>query len=167
MTAIFFCRPLLWASCRPGSRSLGPRIPRKPTGETAGTLSGRPGRPRGITGFPGTISPSDSTRPVTEPFRSPRLMAATHHLCGSLTLPPRPSAHADPTTPAREDGLFGRLLPHPPTAFPLWQEGRLQRETTEACSGFTFFRPALLHLGCAEDFPRGFSRTIARARLLQ
>jgi hypothetical protein len=47
------------------------------------------------------------------------------------------SAHADPTTPAGEDGFFGRLLPHPPTAFPLWQEGRLQRETIEACSGFT------------------------------
>ncbi len=49
------------------------------------------------------------------------------------------SAHADPTTPAGEDGFFGRLLPHPPTAFPLWQEGRLQRETIEACSGFTCF----------------------------
>src|SRR5215207_9302861 len=49
------------------------------------------------------------------------------------------SAHADPTTPAGEDELSGRLLPRPPTAFPLWQEGRLQRETIEACSGFTCF----------------------------
>jgi hypothetical protein len=49
------------------------------------------------------------------------------------------SAHADPTTPAGEDGFSGRLLPRPPTAFPLWQEGRLQRETIEACSGFTCF----------------------------
>jgi hypothetical protein len=49
------------------------------------------------------------------------------------------SAHADPTTPAGEDGFFGRLLPRPPTAFPLWQEGRLQRETIEACSGFMCF----------------------------
>jgi hypothetical protein len=49
------------------------------------------------------------------------------------------SAHADPTTPAGEDRFFGRLLPHPPTAFPFWQESRLQRETIEACSGFTCF----------------------------
>ncbi len=49
------------------------------------------------------------------------------------------SAHADPTTPAEKNGFFGRLLPRPPTAFPLWQEGRLQRETIEACSGFTCF----------------------------
>src|SRR5215213_7729668 len=33
--------------------------------------------------------------------------------------------------------------------------------------GSRAFRPAHLHLGCAEDFPRGFSRTITRARLLQ
>ena len=66
-------------------------------------------------------------------------MAATHHRHGSRTLPRRPSAHADSTTPAGEDGLFGRLLPHPPTAFPLWQEGRLQQETFEACSEFMFF----------------------------
>ncbi len=46
------------------------------------------------------------------------------------------SAHADPTTPAGEDGFFGRLLPRPPTAFPFRQEGRLQRETIEAYSGF-------------------------------
>ena len=49
------------------------------------------------------------------------------------------SAHADPTTPAGKDGFFGRLLPRPPAAFPLWQEGRLQRETIEACSGFMCF----------------------------
>ena len=60
-----------------------------------------------------------------------------HHLCGSHTLPRRPCAHADPTTPAEEDGFSGRLLRRPPTAFPLWKEGRLQRETFEACSGFT------------------------------
>src|SRR5829696_7564096 len=33
--------------------------------------------------------------------------------------------------------------------------------------GSLAFRPAHLHLGCAEDFSRGFSRTITRARLLQ
>src|SRR5947199_5475232 len=40
-------------------------------------------------------------------------MAATHHRHGSRTLPRRPSAHADPTTPAGENGFFGRLLPRP------------------------------------------------------
>src|SRR3954452_7072949 len=84
-------------------------------------------------------------------------MAATHHRHGSRTLPQRPCAHADPTTPAGEGELSGRLLPRPPTAFPLWQEGRLQRETIEACSGFIFLRPAHLHLGCTKDFPRGSS----------
>ena len=49
------------------------------------------------------------------------------------------SAHADPTTPAEESGFFGRLLPRPPTAFPFWQEGRLQLGTIEACSGFMCF----------------------------
>jgi len=78
-------------------------------------------------------------RPEADHLRSPRLVAATHHLCGSHTLPQRPSAHADPTTPAGEDGFSGRLLPRPPTAFPLWQEGRHQRETIEAYSGFMCF----------------------------
>src|SRR5215207_4256806 len=107
-------------------------------------------------------------RPEAGQFSPPQLVAATHHRHGSHTLPQRPSAHADPTTPAGEDELSGRLLTRPPTAFPLWQEGRLQRETIEACSGFTrTFRPAHLHLGCAEDFSGGFSRSIARTRLLQ
>ncbi len=90
-------------------------------------------------------------------FRPPRLMAATHHHHGSRTLPRRPSAHADPTTPAGEDGFFGRLLLRPPTAFPLWKEGRLQRETIEACSGFNFvsacaFAPRL-HRGLPRRLP--------------
>src|SRR5262249_30020400 len=78
--------------------------------------------------------------PRADHFRSPRLVAANpppmwiSHVA-SKTL----SAHADPTTPAGEDGFFGRLLPRPPTAFPIRQEGRLQRETIEACSGFTCF----------------------------
>src|SRR3954453_2310795 len=71
-------------------------------------------------------------------------MAATHHRHGSRTLPQRPCAHADPTTPAGEGELSGRLLPRPPTAFPLWQEGRLQRETIEACSGFSFISACVL-----------------------
>jgi len=87
-------------------------------------------------------------------FRPPRLMAATHHRHGSRTLPRRPCAHADPTTPAGEDEFFGRLLPHPPTAFPLWKEGRLQRETIEACSGFTCFSACALAPWFRQGFPR-------------
>ena len=64
------------------------------------------------------------------------------------------SAHADPTTPAGEGGFFGRLLPHSPTAFPLWQEGRLQRETIEACSGFTCFSACALAPWFRQGFPR-------------
>ena len=112
-------------------------------------------------------APPTSTRPEAGHFRPPRLMAANHHRHGSRTLPQRPSAHADPTTPAGESGFFGRLLPRPPTAFPLWQEGRLQRETIEACSGFTCFSACAFAPWLPKDFPRGFSRTIARARLLQ
>ena len=63
-------------------------------------------------------------------------MAATHHRHGSRTLPRRPSAHADSTTPAGESEISGRLLPRSPTAFPFRVEGRLQRETIEACSEF-------------------------------
>ena len=66
-------------------------------------------------------------RPKTDHFRSPQLMVAIHHRHGSHTLPQRPCAHADSTTPAGEGGFSGRLLLHPPTAFPLWQESRLQR----------------------------------------
>jgi len=40
---------------------------------------------------------------------------------------------------------------------------KLSRPAQSSCS----FRPAHLHLGCAEDYSGGFSRTIARARLLQ
>ena len=71
-------------------------------------------------------------------------------------------AHADLTTPAGEDGFFGRLLPRPPTAFPLWQEGRLQRTNFRGLLKVHAFRPAHLHLGCTKEFPRGFSRTITR-----
>src|SRR5215210_3063146 len=90
-------------------------------------------------------------RPEAGHFSPPQLVAATHHRHGSHTLPQRPSAHADPTTPAGEDGFFGRLLPRPPTAFPLWQEGRLQRETIEACSGFTCFSACAI---CTSVAPR-------------
>jgi hypothetical protein len=78
-------------------------------------------------------------RPKTDRFRSPRLVVATHRRHGSPTLPQRPCAHADSTTPAGKDRFSGRLLLCPPTAFPFWQEGRLQRETIEAYSEFTRF----------------------------
>ena len=81
-------------------------------------------------------------------------MDATHHRHGSRTLPRTPCAHADPTTPAGEDGLSGRLLLHPPTAFPLWQEGRLQRETIEACSGFTCFSACAFAPRLRRGFPQ-------------
>src|SRR5690349_7620441 len=54
------------------------------------------------------------------------LMAATHYLCGSRTLPRKPCAHADPTTPAEEDGLFGRLLHRLPHCHPLREVLRFQ-----------------------------------------
>jgi hypothetical protein len=82
-------------------------------------------------------APPTSTTARSQPFQTARLTAATRHRRGSLTLPQRPCAHAVPTTPAGEDGFSDRLLPRPPAAFPLWQEGRLQRETIQACSGFT------------------------------
>lgn len=78
-------------------------------------------------------------RPEADHFRSPRSVVATHRRHGSRTLPQRPYAHADSNTPAGEGGFSGRLLPRPPTAFPLCQEGRLQQETIEACSEFTRF----------------------------
>jgi hypothetical protein len=78
-------------------------------------------------------------RPETDRFRSPRLVGAPHHRRGSRTLPRRPCAHADSNTPAGEGGFSGRLLHRPPTAFPLFQEGRLQQVTIEACSEFTRF----------------------------
>ena len=93
-------------------------------------------------------------RPEAGHFRPPRLVAATHHRHGSRTLPRKPCAHADPTTPAGENGLCGRLLPRPPTAFPLWQEGRLQRVTIEACSGFTFISACALAPWLRQGFPR-------------
>src|SRR6202012_5635182 len=78
-------------------------------------------------------------RPEADRFRSPRLVVATHRRPGSRTLPRTPCAHADSNTPAGGGGLAGRLLPRPPTAFPLCQEGRRQRDTIEACSEFTRF----------------------------
>src|ERR1700759_5090118 len=101
-------------------------------------------------------------RPETDGFKAPRVVVATHHRHGSRTLPQRPCTHADPTTPAGEDGVSDRLLPHPPTAFPLWQEGRLQRLNFRGLPEFIYFRPAHLHLGFAKDFPGGFSREISR-----
>jgi hypothetical protein len=89
-------------------------------------------------------------------------MAATHHRHGSRTLPQRPCAHADPTTPAGEGELSGRLLPRPPTAFPLRQEGRLQQRTFEACSGFIFLSACALAPWLHQGLPRRLQWTISR-----
>ena len=94
-------------------------------------------------------------------------MAATHHRHGSRTLPRRPCTHADPTTPAEEDGFSGRLLRRPPTAFPLWQEGRLQRETFEACSGFTCLSACALAPWLRQGLPRRLQPGDCSPRLLQ
>src|SRR3954453_11549559 len=94
----------------------------------------------GITRLPRYLEPLRlPQRPETGRFRSPQLVVATHHRHGSRTLPRRPCAHSDSTTPAGEGGLVGRLLLRPPTAFPFWNEDRLQRETIEASSEFTCF----------------------------
>jgi hypothetical protein len=86
------------------------------------------------------MSPSDfhdGPRPIPSDRHGWR--ARPRHRRGSRTLPPRPCAHADSNTPAGEDGISGRLLHRPTTAFPLFQEGRLQQDTIEACSEFTRF----------------------------
>jgi len=93
-------------------------------------------------------------RPKAGHSRPPGWWARPHHRHGSRTLPRKPCAHADPTTPAGKGGLLGRLLPHPPTAFPLWQEGRLQRETIEACSGFNFLSACALAPWWLQGLPR-------------
>lgn len=92
-------------------------------------------------------------RPEAGPFGSPRLVVATHRRRGSRTLPRKPCAHADSNTPAGEDGFSDRLLPRPPTAFPLCQEGRLQRATIEACSEFTRFGLRTCTLVAPGSFP--------------
>ena len=77
------------------------------------------------------------------------------------------AAHADPTTPAGEGGFSGRLLPRPPTAFPFWQEGRLQRETIEACSGFNFLSACALAPWLRQGLPRRLQPGDLSPRLLQ
>ena len=84
-------------------------------------------------------------------------MAATHHRHGSRTLPQRPSAHADPTTPAGENGFFGRLLPRPRRPSPYGRRVGSSEKLSRPAQGSRAFRPAHLHLGCTEDFSRGFS----------
>ena len=89
-------------------------------------------------------------------------MVATRHRRGSLTLPRSPCAHAAPTAPAGDGGFGGRLLPHHPAAFPFWQEGRLQRDTFEAFSGFTRVAACALASPALPDISGGFSRAVAR-----
>src|SRR6185295_17820797 len=60
-------------------------------------------------------------------------------------------------------GLLPRLQRPSPYCGRVGSSEKLSRPA----QGLRAFRPAHLHLGRTEDFPRGFSRTIARARLLQ
>ena len=108
------------------------------------------------------MSPSDSHNGQRLTFRIPLLEVATFHRRGSLTLPRSPCAHAAPTTPAGDDELCGRLLPHHPAAFPIWQEGRLQQGTFEACSGFTRVAACTLVYLAIPGVSGGFSRTVTR-----
>jgi hypothetical protein len=96
-------------------------------------------------------------RPEAGHFRPPRLMAATHHRHGSHTLPQRPSAHADSTTPAGEGEISGRLLPAPQRPSPSGRRVGSSEKLSRPTQSSRDFRPAHLHLGCTEDFPRGFS----------
>ena len=52
--------------------------------------------------------------------------------------------------------------PGSPTAFPLWQEGRLQRETIEACSGFSFISACVLAPWLRQGLLRRLQWTISR-----
>ena len=108
------------------------------------------------------MSPSDSRDDPRQAFQLPQLGVATPDRHGSLTLPRSPCAHAASTAPDGDGGFGGRLLPHRPAAFPFWQEGRLQRDTFEAFSGFTRVAACALASPALPDISGGFSRAVAR-----
>ncbi len=83
---------------------------------TTGLSATLPAR-TGPHGFPVGVHPPPSGLPVLPRFPS--------------------SAHAGASTPAEADRCVCRLLPGPPSAFPLLQEGRLPRLSFEACAAFT------------------------------
>ncbi len=113
-------------------------------------------------------APPTSTRPEADHFRSPRLVAATHHLCGSHTLPQRPCLRMLTPLPRLErTGSSVGCSPTPRRPSPYGRRVGSSEKLSRPAQGSRAFRPAHLHLGCTEDFPGGFSRTIARARLLQ
>jgi hypothetical protein len=102
-------------------------------------------------------------RPEADHFRSPRLVDATHHLCGSHTLPRRPCLRMLTPLPrlVRTGSPVG-CSPVPRRPSPSDRRVGASEKLSRPAQGLRAFRPAHLHLGCTEDFPRGFSRTIAR-----
>lgn len=106
------------------------------------------------------MSPSDSRDDLGQAVQLPQLGGATPHRRGSLTLPRSPCVHAAPTAPDGDVGINGRLLTHHPAAFPFWQEGRLQRDTFEAFSGFTHIAACTLASPAWPDISGGFSRAV-------
>ncbi len=113
-------------------------------------------------------APPTSTRPEADHFKSPRLVAATHHLCGSHTLPQRPCLRMLTPLPRleRTSSSVG-CSPAPRRPSPYGRRVGSSEKLSRPAQGSRAFRPAHLHPGCTEDFPGGFSRAIAQAQLLQ
>jgi len=59
-------------------------------------------------------------------------------------------------------GFFGRLLPAPRRPSPSGRRVGSSEKLSRPAQGSRAFRPAYLHLGYAKEFPRGYSRAIAR-----
>jgi hypothetical protein len=102
-------------------------------------------------------------RPEADHFRPPRLVAATHHLCGSHTLPRRPCLRMLTPLPrlVRTGSPVG-CSPAPRRPSPYGRRVGSSEKLSRPAQGSRAFRPAHSHLGCTEDFPRGFSRPITR-----
>ena len=88
--------------------------------------------------------------------------------CGSHTLPRRPCLRMLTPLPRLErTGSSVGCSPVPRRPSPSGRRVGSNEKLSRPAQGSRAFRPAHLHLGCTEDFPRGFSRTITRPRLLQ
>jgi len=95
-------------------------------------------------------------------------VAATHHPCGSRTLPRRPCVRMLTPLPRLErTGSSVGCSPAPQRPSPYGRRVGSSEKLSRPAQGSRAFRPAHLHLGCTEESPGGFSRTITRARLLQ
>ena len=114
-----------------------------------------------------------------EPLRlphGPRLTLSDHPgwwprpttSCGSHTLPQRPCVRMLTPLPRLErTGSLVGCSPAPRRPSPSGRRVGSSEKLSRPAQGSRAFRSAHLHLGCTEDFPGGFSRTITRARLLQ